>query len=277
MRKIAAVCFLLCSTSYADDVYLQTGFVMRNVQVIDTVNGVVTIKRDGEELAVSAEHIVRIEQGELLPGQKSVYELFSGDLYEKYQQSAPERERLATERRRECEAARMASMADSIEKARVERERLYPWGGSLYFAGGWGTPQGFRGELGYNFGTMFSLGVAFGIGDKWSRDPDDGTFGFLGSIRFPINSTAIAPYLLVVTGGTYSLVGNSDGYTLIYLGAIVPLRPWLQLRPELGFDFTSKHVSGGRSLLGGSSPRVTEDNTRFGAHITMEIDFRQVF
>ncbi|MDO8549761.1 MAG: hypothetical protein Q7S39_06385 [Ignavibacteria bacterium] len=148
-----------------------------------------------------------------------------------------------------------------------------PWGNSLYLSAGWGTPQGFRFELGYNIGMFISLGLSFGIGDMWSRDPGEGTFAILGSIRFPINSLSITPYLLFSRGSKFSMLGNPDAYTLINLGTIVPLIPWLQLRPEIGLAFTSKHISGGRSWFGGSSPEVTEDKTRFGFNISFEVDF----
>ena len=152
-----------------------------------------------------------------------------------------------------------------------------PWGNSLYLSAGWGVPQGFRGELGYNFGTSLSLGLSFGISDTWSRDPAEGTLAILGSIRFPLQSSSVTPYILLCRGGTLSIFGNSDTYTLLYIGAMITVRPWLHLRPETGVAFTSKHISGGRSLLGGTTPEVADDKTRFGMNVSFELDFAQLF
>ena len=122
MFRLTVVCVLFCSVSYADDVYLKTGFVIRNVQVVDTTDGLITIRRDGQNIAVVIEEVLRVEHRELLPNQKSVYELFSRDLYEQYQKSLPERETLARERREQLKAA----LADSLRKVERHLDALHP-------------------------------------------------------------------------------------------------------------------------------------------------------
>jgi hypothetical protein len=165
-------------------------------------------------------------------------------------------------------------MNDSSEY-KIERdlkERM-PWRNSVYLAAGWGTPQGFRFELGYNYGANLSLGFSFGIADMWSNDPGEGSIAVLGSFRFPIESSSITPYFLLCYGGTIAVFGGSDTYTLINPGVIIPLKTWLQLRPEIGIALTSKHISGGRSLFGESTTEITEDKRRFGFNISLEVDF----
>jgi len=151
-----------------------------------------------------------------------------------------------------------------------------PWASSFYVSGGYGSPQGLRFELGYNFGSDISLAATFGINDNWSRDPEEGTIGIIGKIHFlQIQSTK--SYILLGYGGTISIYGGPDTYSIVHIGFKIPLINWLQLCPEFGFVFTSKHISGGSSLFGGSSPEVNETKTRLGFNISFEIDFRQIF
>jgi hypothetical protein len=153
-----------------------------------------------------------------------------------------------------------------------------PWGNTLYLSAGWGVPQGARFEVGYNVGAIISLGLSLGIGDSWSRHPGEGTLAILGAIRIPTNALRITPYLLFCRGGTFSnFLGDSDTFTLLYFGAMVPLNPRVQFRPEIGFDFTSKHISGGRSLFGGSSPEVSENKLRLGVNVSLEFDLARLF
>ncbi len=151
-----------------------------------------------------------------------------------------------------------------------------PWARSLYIAGAFGAPQGARFELGYNFGSDFSLAATFGIQDNWSRDPAQGTLGITGKIHF-LQIQTLDIYILLGTGGTMSLFGGDDSFTLVHLGSRYSLIKWLQLCPELGYVFTSKHISGGKSLFGGSIPEIRENKSRLGISISLEVDLRQIF
>ena len=151
-----------------------------------------------------------------------------------------------------------------------------PWANSLYISGGYGTPQGLRFELGYNFGSSISFALAYGKNDNWSRNPESGTIGIIFKCHF-LQIQSVTAYILFGTGGTVDMLGNRvDSYRLIHIGSKIPLSNWLQLCTELGYVFTSKHISGGKSIFG-SSPEVTETKTRFGFYISFEIDFRQIF
>lgn len=146
------------------------------------------------------------------------------------------------------------------------------WINSLYLSYGYGLPQGHRFEVGYNY--WISLGLTFGIGDNWSRDPAEGTLGILARINFPMyNSNAL--YILLCTGGTIAILGEPDNYTLVYFGSKIQLSNGIHLCPELGLTFTSKHISGGHGIFG-SSPETREDNTNFGINISLEIDFAHI-
>jgi len=272
IRRLTILCFFLGSATYADDIYLKTGFVLCNVQVMDTTNGRINVNRDGRNTVIYTADVLKIDHREILPEQKSSYEMFSQDQYDRHLKSLPERER-----KERLEASRMAARADSLKRLERHLDSTYTWRSSVYIAAGWGIPQGARFELGYNFGKTVTLALSFGIGDNWSNDPAEGTLAIFGSLRFPSSSLPITPYLLICTGGTIAIFGGPDTYTLIYVGTLVELSSGIHLRPEFGLAFTSKHVSGGTSLFGGTSPEVKDDKTRFGANVTLEIDFAHIF
>jgi hypothetical protein len=149
------------------------------------------------------------------------------------------------------------------------------WSNSLFLSAGWGTPQGFRSEIGYNFGSHVSLGVSFGLGDSWSRNPREGSVAILGSLRFPIRSSPITPYLLLCAGQE---IASPDEYILVYLGAVVPLKPWMQCHVESGFDFTFRYISGGKDMwTGQSEPQVYQWKTRLGINLSFEFDVARIF
>jgi hypothetical protein len=164
----------------------------------------------------------------------------------------------------------------SALKNKQKLDTLYPWHNSLFLAGGYGTPQGLRFELGYNIFTLFSLGISFGIHDNWSNNPGEGTFGFFGMLHFPFFNTKYTPYLLFCFGSSIRIFGGEDSYALTYIGCTVPILPWLQCRPEAGAAFLSKHISGGRGIFG-LTPEVRSDFTKFGANLTFEVDIRKLF
>ena len=169
-----------------------------------------------------------------------------------------------------------SSFSDTTTINPEQTDDSTPWHTSVYIAAGTGTPQGLRYELGYNFGTIFSFGVSVGYHDSWSNHPERGTGAILGSFRIPIRSSPITPYILLLQEVHSASSAGNDEYYLLYFGGIVPLKSWLQLRPELGFDFTSKHISGGTDLFGLDTPEVREDQTRFGFNISLELDFARL-
>lgn len=145
----------------------------------------------------------------------------------------------------------------------------YSYANSVYFAAGAGLPQGLRLELGYNFGKVFSFGIMLGRGDTWTEEQGT-SFGVLANLKFGISSAGPVVYILAARGS--NKLWNADVFTLINLGTQINIINGKFLRPEAGIDFTSKHISGGVSLLGPDTPEVTEDITRFSFHISMEID-----
>jgi hypothetical protein len=60
---------------------------------------------------------------------------------------------------------------------------------------------------------------------------------------------------------------SPDKYSLLQIGAKVPVNNWLQLCPEFGYVYTIKHLP----LLA-----MDERNTRLGFNISAELFFRQI-
>ncbi len=147
----------------------------------------------------------------------------------------------------------------------------FPWESGVFVAAGYGFPQGFRSEVGYNMGRYFFAGLTFGIDDYWSHDPGEGTIGMVAGLHLPVSGFPyITPYALFCTGNTLTLFGGPDTYSFINVGGMIPLVDRLTLRPELSIGFTSKHLSGGRGVFG-SSPERREEQVRVGLNVLVEL------
>ncbi len=262
------VLFLLQSAAIADDLYLKNGLLYTNVLVLDTTGVTIYFVRDSVTISIGSELIEKIEKKDVIPNLRSTREIYSQSKYDEFrllnQQIALLHDK---EKNRPVE--------DSVAKVNQRLDRLQPWRSSVFMAIGYGTPQGMRCELGYNIGSKLSMAFTFGIGDQWSRDPQEGMPGVSLTIRIPNFNSAAAPYVSIMRGTTLTIFGGPDSYTQLCFGFITPLASAFQLRPEIGVAFTSRHVSGGTSLFGGTTPEVYNERTLFYIHVALEIDFRQ--
>ncbi|MGE5480310.1 MAG: hypothetical protein ACM3U1_07755 [Chloroflexota bacterium] len=147
---------------------------------------------------------------------------------------------------------------------------------SFYISAGYGYPNGARGELGYKFEKFITLGLTFGIGDFWSRDPGEGMFGYIAKLRLTSEENIYTPHILFTQGATFSIFGGSDDYISVLAGITVPIKNWLLAQPEVGVVFTGRHISGGSSIFG-NSPEVRKKQTWLGVHLNFEIDFARLY
>jgi hypothetical protein len=144
----------------------------------------------------------------------------------------------------------------------------FPWEGYVLLAAGYGFLQGFRAELGWNIDRFLFAGITFGIGDYWSRDPGEGTIGFIAGFHVPIPKLkSFTPYILVARGSTVNIFSShNDTYTFVNVGGRIPLVESVILRPELSVCFTSKIV------YGQSWTVSTRNRTYPGFNVILELD-----
>ncbi len=142
----------------------------------------------------------------------------------------------------------------------------------IYLACGYGVPQGMRIETGYNINRFISFALSFGIGDNWSRDPQEGTLAILGTLRVPIKSSCLTPYLLICSGSTLTTFGGPDRYILLNSGLMYEITSRFVLRPEIGIALLSKHISGGETLFFGNTPEIRSETTKFSINIILEYE-----
>jgi len=162
-----------------------------------------------------------------------------------------------------------------IIKPKTDYLHRYTWSSTPFIAAGYGLPQGFRGETGYTFGDILTLGMSFGIGDSWSFDPWEGTIAWFARLNIPIENTHAGFYFSILSGSNIAIFGDPDSYTLANIGLIYPLSDYMHLRPEFGIAFTSKYISGGKGNgIFGSSPLITEDRTVVSFNLNFELDLR---
>jgi len=183
------------------------------------------------------------------------------------------------------DSVHVISSTTKIDSSNNSYENTFTWINSPYIALGYGYPQGIRFEIGYNILKYFSLGIIYNFNNYWIESSGNGTWGFNNKmiglncrIFLPYKSWYITPYLLISRGLNFSIFGTSNSYTNIYLGTMIPVTKWLQLRPELGIDFTSRYISGGVEFPGyGPNPEVKQDKTWFGFNLSMEFDIIGLF
>lgn len=84
MKSAVPLALFTYGVSFADDVYLHTGFVFRNVKAVDTVGTDIRIQRDGNLFNIRTSVVARIEIRPVDPSVKSSYELYSQELYSQY-------------------------------------------------------------------------------------------------------------------------------------------------------------------------------------------------
>ncbi len=156
----------------------------------------------------------------------------------------------------------------------TEEDVDFPWQNSVYLAAGYGSTIGMRGEIGYNFGDVVFAGFSAGFGDKWSNEPQNGTYGVVAAVHlWNDHKRNLAPYLLLNHGSSFKLLGEMDIYTLVAVGCKYSLSKLLTLRPEVFMLFTSRHVSGGGLS---SRPLIREKTERIGISLTLEMELKQL-
>jgi hypothetical protein len=89
MTRFLAILILAYSLAYSDDIYLKTGMVFRNVQVVDSTANVLKTIRDSSAYSIPLGIVARVEKEVYDPGQKSKYEMYSQELWDAFQKSDP--------------------------------------------------------------------------------------------------------------------------------------------------------------------------------------------
>jgi hypothetical protein len=159
MLSFLTACLLASSLSFSDDIYLKTGYVLRNIQVLDTTNGRLRYKKNDQTTSFDTALVLDVESRTIVPGEEPKFELFSPELRDHQLQYAREH---ADKSKKQQET--ILSGRDGFSTQ--QRDSMYTWSRSVYLAGRWGSPQGCRFELGYNFEASFALALSFGIGDS---------------------------------------------------------------------------------------------------------------
>lgn len=165
-------------------------------------------------------------------------------------------------------------------QAQIDKAQLYdkmrPWRSTVYLAIGFGNPQSPRYELGYNSKTVFAIAITYGKNKGKSDNYKEGTIGFLIKAHLSTLQSKITPYLLY----NYSIngiLGERNTYHLIFVGSMIPIKPWLTLRPEAGIARKSIYISGGRGFFGHTtSQAIFEKSNEFGFNLSFEIGLKRL-
>lgn len=169
------------------------------------------------------------------------------------------------------------SISDSLytENTNIIDLESQPWKNSAFIAATYGYPQGFRFDLGYNFGEIVSAGFNIGVLDYWESHSKM-SIGITLKGNVPIKNSRFTPYFLFSTGKFIDLYsdGADENFINLALGCMYSIQDWVQIRPEICYVITSSKSGG---YLPYPSTYVTTRKNYVGFNLAFEIDLVNVF
>jgi hypothetical protein len=172
------------------------------------------------------------------------------------------------------ENSNLSSSKDSLSYKQSEINNLenQPWKNSAFIATTYGYPQGFRFDLGYNFGDIVSAGFNIGVLDYWENHSKM-SIGLTLKFNVPIKNSRFTPYFLFSTGKFIDLYsdGPTENFFNLALGCMYSIQDWVQFRPEICYVITSSKSSGF------VAPSITTKKNYFGLNIAFEFDLANIF
>jgi hypothetical protein len=223
MKSLILLALFAYGVSFADDIYLKTGFVFRNVQVVDTAGTKINIRRDGKLLGLLLADVVRIESKRVDPSVKSAYELYSKDLYLQYQARPAEKIAAPTEQewnkiqREDAERTRVQSADVKKDAAEDLLNGFYIKGGRISFTKALVMNYNGNEEIWLDQSkSMWSFGLGYDYleGDSWG--------GFGASVHY--SSTTLNSFSYQVLSA-YSLSCKDVSYSLLLFDGELYLVP----------------------------------------------------
>jgi hypothetical protein len=214
MKYIFIVAALfVCSSQFtlADNVYLITGYVYRNVAVLDTTNSWVRLVSAVDTTTVRLSYITHIEREEVDFSKAKVFELYSTELYKAFTDSTAA---LALVHNKQRE--------DSLTTHLKEYKKIFPLYNKLYLEAAGGVPNVFVVEAAYTIRDYISLGLYVGIKNNFS---DDILAGFTSSIYLPSFTNACKP-LVHISFNKFTASGA--------IGMLFPLNEIFFVTPSCG-------------------------------------------
>ena len=251
MKCIFLLTLFACEASFADDVYLKTGFVFRNVQVVDTVGENITIRREGKVFGILLANVARIESKRVDLSFKSAFELYSQDLYTQYQTKPAEKIATPTEQdwmriqREDAERKR----ARPIETQKDAEEYLL---NGIYIRAG---KISFNKALVMNYDGHSEIWLdqarsvwAFGLGYDYLERGAWGGFG--ASIHYSTTTLNAFSYQVL---SAYSISCKDVGYSLLFFDAELYLVPVAKFPFAFTLGFTLGSSFHGYNVTGNSA------------------------
>jgi hypothetical protein len=210
---VAALFVCLSQFALADNVYLKTGYVYKNVIVLDTTNSWVRLISAIDTTTVKLSYITRIERKEVDFTKAMVFELYSQELYKAFTDSTTA---LAVLHNKQKE--------DSLAIYLANYKKIFPLYNKLYFKAAGGVPDVFIIEAAYTIQDYVSLGLYVSPSDQYTKDF---TVGFTSAIYLPSFTDIFKPLVNISFNKSYG------GVTL---GGVFPVGSGVFITPNLGMS-----------------------------------------
>jgi hypothetical protein len=79
------ICLLFRFIGYADDIFLKSGFVYRNLRIVDTTGHMLRVASENDTFSLPLEAVMMIEKHEVISNSKVVYEMYSQEIFKEFQ------------------------------------------------------------------------------------------------------------------------------------------------------------------------------------------------
>jgi hypothetical protein len=197
--------------TYADDIYLKTGYVYRNVFVIDTTDSWIRIINKDDTTAVRLSYVARVEKNKADLSKPMLFELYSQETNKAYTDSITA-----------LVAARNKMREDSLATYLTNYMKVFPLYNNFYVEISGGIPNMVSLEAAYTIRDYASAGFYVSLKNNFTKD---NYLGFAASIYLPSIAEIFKP-LVHITFNKFTASGA--------FGCVIPLGYGLFASPAFG-------------------------------------------
>lgn len=197
--------------TFADDIYLKTGYVYRNVVVLDTNDIWIRIINKDDTTAVRLSYVARVEKNKADLSKPMMFELYSQEINKAYTDSITA-----------LAIIRNKIKADSVAAYLTNYMKAFPLYNNAYVEISGGVPNYLSLEAAYTIRDYASAGFYVSLKNNFTKD---NYLGFAASIYLPSIAEIIKP-LVHITFNKFTASGA--------FGCVIPLGNGFFTSPAFG-------------------------------------------
>ncbi len=208
---VAICCISITHFAFADDVYLRSGYVYKNVVVLDTTNSWVRLLSKDDTTTIRFSQIVRMDIKKADLNVSKVFEIYSQEIYKAYTDSIIA---LSVIRNKQKE--------DSLATHLIEYKKIFPLYNELYVEAAGGVPNVLMFSMAYTIHDYLSAGIYMSPKDNFTSNL---SVGLTFAMFLPSVTDIFKPLIHVSFAKQYASAA---------LGALIPIGRGVFIMPDFG-------------------------------------------